>query len=267
MTRKRTKHKLRKIARRRQSDWWGRVFDELFFMYGSGARGVNPKFLFPTGYTGFAGNSFSAPDTDHIQYGGGKVKATVTTSETMNLTEIDKFRTKAVMMDEVTGTAGTDGGTKNPAIQPIMVDGEEHHVCVMSPYQAYNVRVSTTGGQWLDLQKSLAAAIGTKSKIFKGGMGMHNNVVLHEHKSVIRFSDYGSGTNLPAARALFLGEQAMVCAFGSPGTGLRFGWHEETRDNGNQLIITSSTIVGVEKVTFNGKDYGVGAIDTYATQA
>jgi hypothetical protein len=47
MTRKRTLHNLRQIARARQSDWWARVFDELIFMYGSGARGVNTEFIFP----------------------------------------------------------------------------------------------------------------------------------------------------------------------------------------------------------------------------
>jgi hypothetical protein len=61
-----------------------------------------------------------------------------------------------------------------------------------------------------------------------------------------------------------MGEQAMVCAFGSPGTGLRFSWNEETRDNGNQLVITSNTIVGIKKVTFNGKDYGMMVFDTAA---
>ncbi|MBT5269352.1 MAG: DUF4043 family protein, partial [Candidatus Marinimicrobia bacterium] len=44
MTRKRTIHDLRKVARARQSDWWARVFDELHFMYASGTRGVNDEF-------------------------------------------------------------------------------------------------------------------------------------------------------------------------------------------------------------------------------
>jgi hypothetical protein len=44
-----------------------------------------------------------------------------------------------------------------------------------------------------------------------------------------------------------------VCAFGSPGTGLRFDWHEETRDNGNQVVISTNTIFGIKKCTFNGE--------------
>lgn len=266
MTRKRTIHKLRKVARRRQTDWWARVFDELFFIYLSGVRGINPDFVFPTGYTGFANNAYHAPDTEHIMYADNTSKATLAATNKMDLTEIDKAVSVATMMGGGTGeaTAGTDGNVQTPQIQPIMIDGEEHYVCVMNPWQVYDVRTSATTGQWMDIQKAAAAAEGRKSPIFKGNLGMYNNVVLHEHKSIIRFSDYGSGGDVLAARALFLGEQAAVCAFGSPGTGLRFSWNEESRDNGNQAIITSSTIVGMKKVTFNGKDYGVMAIDTAA---
>jgi N4-gp56 family major capsid protein len=145
-----------------------------------------------------------------------------------------------------------------------MIEGEKHYVTVMNPWQSYNLRKSTDSGDWLDIQKAIATAVGKQSSIMKGGLGMHNGVVLQEHESLIRFNDYGSGSDVEACRALFLGEQAGVIAFGSPGTGLRFSWHEETRDNGNQLIITTSTIVGIKKVTFNGKDYGVMALDTAA---
>jgi hypothetical protein len=69
MTRKRTIHDLRKIARVKQSDWWSRIFDELFFMYLSGARGVNTDYIFGTRYTGFANNPFVAPDSTHTMYG------------------------------------------------------------------------------------------------------------------------------------------------------------------------------------------------------
>jgi N4-gp56 family major capsid protein len=266
MTRKRTVHKLRKVARARQSDWWARVFDELFFMYGSGARGVNAEYVFPTTYTGFAGNALSAPDTDHIIYAGNKAKNTITSGDTASPAEVDKWKIRATMMGGGSGggTAGTDGNTQTPKILPIKIDGEKHYVMVFCPYQTWAFRQATGTNGWMDIQKALAAAVGRKSNIFLGGLGMLNNIVLHEHESIIRFSDYGSGGTLPAARALFMGEQAMVLAFGSPGTGLRFSWYEETRDNGNQLVITSGSIFGLKKVTFNGKDYGMGVLDTYA---
>jgi len=95
---------------------------------------------------------------------------------------------------------------------------------------------------------------------------MYNNVVLHKHKAVIRFNDYGAGGNVEAARSLFLGEQALSMAYGSPGTGLRFDWHEETRDNGNILIISTYGMFGINKVVFNGLDYGIMAYDTAAAK-
>lgn len=257
MTRKRTIHKLRVLARKRQSEWWSRVFDELYFMYLSGARGVGGGFVFPVGYTGRANNAFTAPDAAHLMYGGAATsKTTVASTDKASLTLIDKAVSRAKMMG---------GGTEEtPQIQPVMIDGEEHYVTVFNPWQEYDTRTSATAGQWLDIQKAAAGAEGRNNPIFKGALGMYNGVVLHEHKNVIRFTDYGAGSNVAAARALFLGEQAAVCAFGSPGTGHRFDWHEESRDNGNQAVISTSAIFGLKKTTFNGKDFGVIALDTAA---
>jgi len=88
--------------------------------------------------------------------------------------------------------------------------------------------------------------------------------VLHEAKPVIRFTDYGAGANVDAARALFMGTQAGIVAFGSAGTGMRFDWHEESRDNGNQLVVSTNAIFGVKKCRFNGTDFGCIAVDSAA---
>ena len=104
--------------------------------------------------------------------------------------------------------------------------------------------------------------------MFKGGLGMYNNVILHKHKATIQGDDYGAGGNIAAARALFLGRQAGVVAFGSPGTGLRYDWNEEMEDRGNQVVITTSCIFGVKKSAFTiagtSRDFGSIALDTAA---
>ena len=255
MTRKRTIHNLRDIAKKRLSDWWQRVFDELLFMYASGSRGVNSDFVFPTDYTGFANNDLSAPDSDHLIIGGG-AKTAMDSGDKMTLNFIDVAKTNAQML-------GGDS-SQTPQLQPVMIDGEEHFVCVMSPWQAYDLRTATGDAGWLAIQKAAAAAEGKKSNIFKGALGMHNNVLLHEHSNVIRFSDYGNPATVTAARALFLGDQALTMAFGSAGNGLRFDWNEEPKDYGNDLGVAAGTIFGIKKTTFESKDYGVIAIDTYA---
>jgi N4-gp56 family major capsid protein len=263
MSRKRTIHDMRQIARVRQSEWWARLFDETLFMYLSGARGVNSDFIEDTSFTGYANNAFVAPDSQHILYGGDATsKATLDSADKLTLGTIDKALSRAEVMGG--GTTGV------PSIQPCEIDGEPHYVLVMHPWQEYDLRTNTSTGQWLDIQKAAAGAEGKANPIFKGGLGMYNNVVLHKHKSTILFSDYGAASPavVRAARALFLGRQAGVVAFGSPGTGLRFDWHEEMEDRGNQVVITTSSIFGVKKTAFTidstSRDFGVIAIDTAA---
>jgi N4-gp56 family major capsid protein len=260
MTRKRTMHDLRKIARGKQSDWWSRVFDELFFMYLAGARGVNTDFIFGSTYAGRAGNSFVAPDATHTMYGDGTSKATLTAAGKMTVTVIERAATKAATLG--------GGSSGIPSIEPIQIEGENHYVLVMHEFAAYDLRTSTSTGQWLDIQKAAATSEGRNNPIFKGGLGKLNDVVLHKHRAVIRFSDYGAGANVAAARNLFMGKQAGVVAFGSEGTGLRFGWNEESRDNGNQAVITTSSIFGIKKTAFTidgtSRDFSLLSIDTAA---
>ncbi len=257
MTRKRTLHDLRKIAKARETDWWARVFDEIIFMYLSGSRGTNTEFVFPTTYSGFANNSLTAPDSNHIVYGGvATSKATLTATDTMSTLPIDRAVAYAEMMG-----GGGPAFSEVPQIQKCNVDNEDVFLCVMDPYQKFNLRRNTTSMDWADIQKAIAMAMGKNNEFFKGGLGMWNGVVLHSHQNVIRFTDYGSGA-VAASRALFMGVQGGVIAFGSPGQDLRFGWNEEGRDNNNRVVITSHTIWGFKKVTFNGNDFGVMAIDT-----
>lgn len=260
MTRKRTIHDLRKIAKAREVDWWARVFNQIMFMYLSGARGTN-EFVFPTTYTGFANNSFASPDTNHIVYGGTATsKATVTATDKMSTLPIDR----AVAYGEAMGGGGPVY-SEVPQIQPCDVDGENVYLMIMSPYQKYDLRRNTTSMDWADIQRAIATATGKDNLFFKGGLGMWNGVVLHSHNDCIKYTDYGSGA-VEAARALLLGCQAGVVAFGSPGQELRFGWHEEEKDHGNRVVISTHTIWGFMKTTFNGNDFGVMAIDTASSK-
>lgn len=255
MTRKRTVHDLRQVAKDRLSDYWSKYIDELFFIYLSGARGVNADYTEPTTFTGHAGNAIQAPDTGHLIYAGGRTaKNAITSSDKMGRTVIEKACTTARMM------RSTDPTTAN--MLPVSINGEPHYVLLMSPFQEYDLRVSDTSG-WLEMQKAAAASEGRGNPIFKGGLGMINNTVLHSHESVVRFSDYGSGVNLPAARALYLGRQAGVVAYGTAG-GLRYQWEEEMDDYKNVVNVVAGTIIGVKKTRFDSKDFGVLAIDTYA---
>ena len=256
MSRKRTAYDMRMIAKSRLGDYFARLVDELFFMYLSGARGINEDFIEDTTYTGFAGNAFTAPDTQHQLYGGAATsKASLTASDTMTVTVIEKAINKAEMMQ-----------ARDPRVAnmvPVSNGSDDQYVLLMSPFQEYSLRTNTSTGQWLDIQKAAAAAEGRKNPIFMGSLGMINNTVLHKHRNAIRFSDYGAGANVLAARALFLGRQAAVVAYGTAG-GLRYSWEENTKDYGNEPTVASGFIGGLKKTTFNSRDFGVIAIDTAA---
>lgn len=270
MTRKRTLTNLRDKAKRQQSNWWARLFDELVFIYLSGARGINTNFLLPLGYTGRANNSLVTPDSDHVVYGAtadgttGIESGVATSFATIDAN--DKFGTR--LLDRAVSRAETQGGgpTGIPVLQPCKVDGMDTYVCVMHTWQEDDMRLATHPGSWLDIQKAAAGAEGRNSPMFKGALGLYRKIVLHSHRNVIRFSNAGAGANVEAARALFLGSQAAVVAFGSPGTGMRFDWNEETRDNNDKVVISTAAIFGVKKTTFTtdrgAQDFGLFSLDT-----
>lgn len=275
MSRKRTMHELRDSEKPLQAQWWASLFDEAMFMYLSGggrdtvldttAAGValfnNADFIESSGFAGYATNTFNAPSAKRQLFGNNATSiASIGTDDIMALEIIDRAVARAK-----SGFAAADG-SPIPALQAIKIDGEDHYVCVMSPFQAHAMRTAS-GSEWLAIQKAAAAAEGRNNPIFKGGLGMHNNVVLHEHSSILH-RDNGGGAAVPWERALFLGRQAGVVAFGSPGTGLRFNWQEEMEDRDNQIVITSNSILGMNKCQFASGgvnyDFGVIALDTYA---
>lgn len=256
MTRKRTNLNLRGNARRLLSDYWSRFNDEMMFIYLSGARGINKDFLFAPDWAGRAGNPLQAPDAGHMLYGGAaSSKATLTANDKMSRAVVEKAQVKATMLQAQDPEAAN--------MVPVSIDGEEHYCIVMNPFQAHDLRMEAGGG-WIDIQKAAAAAEGKANPIFKGGLGMIKNVVLHEHRNGIRFSDYGAGSNVAAGRALFLGRQAGVVAYGTSG-GLKWSWKETMKDYDNEPAVASGAIFGFKKARFNDRDFGVLSIDTAAT--
>jgi len=255
MSRKRTVHNIRKVAKEKLSDYWAKYIDEMRIIYLSGARGINEDFTEDTAWVGHAGNPIQAPDDGHLLFGGdATAKANLDATDKMTRAVIERATVKARMM------RATDPSTAS--MVALSINGEDHYVMLMSPFQEHDLRTSDTGG-WLEAQKAAAAAEGRNNPIFKGGLGMINKAVLHSHESVIRFKDYGAGADVAASRALFMGRQAAVTAYGSSG-GLRFSWSEEMQDHGNEPVVAAGVIKGVKKTRFNGKDFGVMSIDTAA---
>jgi hypothetical protein len=115
----------------------------------------NADYIFPTTYTGFANNACppgrAEPHPVHGRPSNGTApprRTAVDATCKMKLGTIDRLMAKANMMGG--GMQGT------PQIQPIMIDGEEHFVLCMSPWDEFNLRTNTSTGQWLDIQKAAA---------------------------------------------------------------------------------------------------------------
>lgn len=257
MSRKRTLHDIRKIAKDRTAEFMAEWFDELILVYLSGtAAGVNEDAKVKKA---FAGNPIQAPDQYHMAYGGSATsKATLEATHVMDRDLIERLAVAPRMMNSL-----------NPDVvkmSPINIDGSKHFVLLMNPFQTHSLRTKKDELSWADIQKALATSEGRSSPLCKGGLGMLANVVLHEHENVRRFRDYGAGQNVSAARALFMGRQAGVIAYGqaNAGNGTRFTWVEETKDAGNRVAIYAGSIAGFKKTRFNGFDFGCITVDTAA---
>lgn len=259
MSRKRTAHDMRSVAKNRIGDYFARLHDELFFMYLSGARGINEDFIEGLDYTGIPGaNAFEAPDAEHSLFGGAATsKGTLTANDKMSKVLIERALNKAEMMQ------ARAPQTANMVAVNIGEGDGQAYVVLMNPDQEFDLRNEQGTNGWLEIQKALATNLGNKSPIAKGGLGSIGGAILHKHRNAIRFGDYGAGANVAAARALLLGRQAGVVAYGTAG-GLRYTWSEEVEDHGNEPVVASGFIGGIKKTRFNGRDFGVIAMDTAA---
>lgn len=258
MSKKRTVVDLRMYAKDQLSDYFTGIHDELLFMYAAAGRGVNPDFRWPLGFTGHAGNAFEAPDSDHIIYPGSVAsKATLTSGDEFSLELIERARTR---IQTLGGNA-----SEIPEIRPIKIGGKSVYVCMMHEWQMHKLRTTTGEGKWMDLQKALIQSNGEKNAIFTGAEAMHAGIILRSHKNVVRFSDYGVGANVAAARAVVMGKQAMGIAYGDVGKGYAADWHEQKENRGANPVITGRLMVGVKKLRSNGRDVGMMSLDTAVT--
>lgn len=256
MSRKRTIHNLREIAKNAASDYVAQWHDDLCFTYMSGDASFEATNPDNKVRAAFAGNPVQAPDVDHILYGGAaKAKAELTTADKMSTRLIERAALKPAMMAQV-----------NPDVvrmAPVAVEGgEARYVLLMSPFNGFDLRTESGDTGWVRIQQALATSEGRKSPICKGGLGMVAGTILHEHEKVRLFNGYGAGADVRASRSLLLGRQAGVMAYGGMGRKTRFSWVEKKADADNLVNIYPGLIAGMKKVRYNQKDFGVISIDT-----
>lgn len=255
MDQKRVKFSLREQGKARLSDYIAEVEDQMKMMYFAGARGVGAEIQhFPTSWTAWP-NSFDAPDTSHLTYGGAATsKATLAGTDKVTIGLVDKLQARARKF------LGVEyNGTKTA---PITIEGGTHYLFLMSVESEYDLRREAGDMAWLAIQKAAAAAEGRNNPIFKGALGMYNDTILMSHESVIKFSDYGAGSNVLACRNLFMGAHALEVSYGTKGNGgVRYKLSESGLDHDEETIIHYRAIMGIKKTRYNSMDFGVQTVD------
>jgi N4-gp56 family major capsid protein len=257
-------YNLRKQGREKLTDYIKELYEEVICCAMSGARGTGSEIQhLGLDYAGYP-NALRAPDASHLYVGkaGDKGKATLVQTDVLALSTINKLRTKAKKML---------GGQPDKAVKmtPISMGGKKVFVLAAPPESIQDIRDDAGAQGWFEAQKALTTAIGKESEIFKGGAGMFNGVLVDEMETCIKFTDYGSGANVPAARSLFMGSNAGFIAHGTKGIadGMTVALDEDTADRKHDAILFFEMIFGADKTAFNAMDYGLITVDSAFTAA
>lgn len=262
MTEQRVPYNLRRISRDRLADWWAQRMDVSFFNQICGNTAQTD-----TRFTGH--NAAIAPSTNRIIRAGNQATdQALTTADKFDLTYIDVARNYA----ETASIANSTG----PMIRPIRYEGDDYYVMFLHDDQVYDLRTSTTAGQWQDIQKSAIMGGDIKDNpIFSGALGIYNGVVLHKAARVTQGVHSTAGTAVSnTRRAVLCGAQSATIAFGSENGANRFTWVEEMFDYGNQFGVAAGCIWGLKKTKYipednsstNAEDFGTIVVSTYAAR-
>jgi len=144
-----------------------------------------------------------------------------------------------------------------PQIRGKAKGGERMWLLVMSIDQAYDL--TERDASWAQAQRE-AMARGPGNRIFKNTMGVHKDCELTKHRKVSLSTNWGSGSNLNGASALFVGTGAGLIAWAK-----RRIWDEKTFDYGNKAGLAIGAIWGMTKAVFNSSDNAVVEIRTFRT--
>lgn len=246
---------LREEANSGLTDWYADRLSMTFFTHVCGftaptmsfeGRTVNMQAV----HYGF--NSPIAPSASRIIRAGSQANdESLTSSDTFTLDLIDK----AVETAKVA----------NPKIRPVRVDGESVYVLYLHPFQVTDLRTNTSTGQWLDITKASYQGSRAKNPIFDGSLGMYNGVVLREAEHVTPGVRSDTGVQITTARrAVLLGAQSAVCAYGMNKGPTKYKTVEELFDYQRELGVSVQTILGMKKTVFNSVDFGTVVVSTYA---
>lgn len=250
---------LREEARDGLADWYGKRYSVAFF---NQVCGYTPQT--DVRFTGL--NGINAPSTTRIIRQSGRASDDLLTSaDTFTINLIDKAKEMAITATPKVRPVTIMGGKGDGGRRDYNATLTDKYVMYLHPYQITDVRTSTSTGQWLDITK--AAMTGgrvTGNPIYSGAIGEYNGVILRSSFDVTPGVSAGGVTVANTNRAVLLGGQAAMIAFGQKDSPGKYRWNEELFDHKRRLEVSAWTIHGIRKTRFNSVDYGTVVVSTYS---
>lgn len=121
------------------------------------------------------------------------------------------------------------------AIRPIKIQGREYFVLLIHPDVAYDLKRNS---EYLtNLRDCLERS--PQHPIFTGALGVtHDGVIIHEHENIEISTTYGAGSNVCGAHNLFMGQQALVWAWGQDMLTVTKKMFDYDEEHGYQIALT-----------------------------
>lgn len=157
--------------------------------------------------------------------------------------------------------------TGSQMVREVRVGGQKKYVMYVSEGQATSLRTNSGVNGWLDIQRTALAGVdASKNPIYTGAFGEWNNTILKKSQDVTRGVNASTGaSDADTRRAVLLGAQAAVCAYGQKTNGPnKYRWHEKLLDADRKLEVSAWQIWGLKKAVLASADYGVVVATTYS---
>jgi N4-gp56 family major capsid protein len=191
----------------------------------------------------------SAPDTYHHMKVNDVAEASMTAADELDLSFLDRMKQAAEAPDTTTW------GTDHYRVRPLVIGGKKYYRVILHNYVFDRLRTNMNVGQWGDLQRAA-------QKLAVPNVEFEYNGMLVSKSERIR----SLVTNV--YRNILLGSQAAVLAWGGAGESksTTMSFVPYTKDAERYVMIRGGGILGIKKVVFNSKDYGVITGASYATK-
>ncbi len=143
--------------------------------------------------------------------------------------------------------ADTGGNYRFNPIRPVMVGGKEHVILLTHPDAVADLKLTDA---WKQASRD-AAARGKDNPIFTGDCALFDNVIIHVHRYCATAKDAGGSSDVPWARSVLLGAQAVLWAEGKAAS-IVTEKEDYEEFEGNCWRLTC----GTKKARFDNQDFG-----------